>query len=121
MKRIALLLAVLAAAKIGTVEHLHRSATRDALVTAYGKDAVAACQKAMPNGTQTGALRPGPMWGATNFVRVEVGNRQTEVALWQVDHQDWQARFRRTYLVLDAAVARCHFDVVTGTASVVEL
>lgn len=117
MKRIGLLLAALAAAKIGTIEYLQRAATRDALVTAYGKDAVSACQKATPSRS----LKPGPLWGSTNTVWVEVGNRQATVSLWQVDHQDWQTRFRRTYLVLDAAAARCHFDVVAGVASVAEL
>ncbi len=117
MKRIGLLLAALAAAKIGTVEYLQRSATRDALVTAYGNEAVAACQKA----TRADALKPGPVWGASNAVRIEVGNRQAAVSLWQVDHQDWQARFRRTYIVLDATTARCRFDVANGAAVVVEM
>ena len=123
MKRIGLLLAALAAAKIGTVEYLHRSATRDALVTAFGKDAVAACQKAtLANALKPAdALKPGPVWGSSNAVRIEVGNRQATVSLWQVDHQDWQARFRRTYIVLDASTARCRFDVASGAAVVVEM
>jgi hypothetical protein len=117
MRRIALCLAAMAAAKIGTFEYLHRAATRDALVTAYGKDAVAACQGA----GRTDPMKPGPLWGATNTVRIEVGNRRTAVSLWQVDHAEWQSRFRRTYIVLDAPSARCHFDVATGMAHVAEL
>jgi hypothetical protein len=117
MKRIGLLLAALAAAKIGTIEYLQRAATREALVTAYARDAVSACQKA----ARADSMKPGPLWGASSSVRIEVGNRQAAVSLWQVDHQDWQARFRRTYLVLDAATARCHFDVGSGAASIADL
>jgi hypothetical protein len=117
MKRIGLALAALAAAKIGTIEYLQRAATRDALVAAYGKDAVAACQRAV----RVDGLKPGPMWGASNGVRIEVGNRQSAVSLWQVDHHEWQARFRRTYIVLDATTARCHFDVASGAAVVADL
>lgn len=117
MKRACLTLAAMAAAKIGTIEYLQRAATRDVIVTAYASQAVSACQKA----TRVDILKPGPSWGTPAGVRVEIGNRQTPVALWQVDHQDWQARFRRTYLVLDAAGARCHFDVNLGTATVAAL
>ncbi len=117
MKRLGLLLAGLAAAKIGTIEHLQRSATRDALVAVHAKDAIVACQRATP----VNLLKPGALWASTLAVRVEVGNRRTDVALWQVDHTDWQARFRRPYLVLHATTARCHFDLTTGTASVTEL
>lgn len=117
MKRIALLLAALAAAKIGTIEYLQRAATRDALVTAYGKEAVSACQRATP----VRNLKPGPLWGGSNVVWVEVGNRQAPVSIWQVDHQDWQSRYRRTFLVLDATAARCRFDVVAGVATVTDL
>jgi hypothetical protein len=66
-------------------------------------------------------LKPGLLWSASNSVRIEIGNRQLAVSLWQVDHQDWQARFHRTYLVLDASTARCHFDVSSGAASIADL
>ncbi len=127
MKRIGILLAALAVLKIGIVDHLHRTATKDALVTAYGRDAIAACQKTQrgetlrPGPQRPDPQRPDPLWGASNSVRIEIGDRRTNVALWQVDHQNWQARFRRTYVVLDASGARCHFDVATGSVKIEDL
>ena len=122
MKYIALTLAALASAKFATVDYLYKAATRDALVTAFGAQAVAACQRAQ---RPADGLKPGPLWGSPGQVRIEIGNRNSAIALWQVDHQDWPARFRRTFIVLDAGagggIARCHFDVVAGTATVSDL
>ena len=122
MKYIALTLAALASAKFATVDYLYKAATRDALVTAFGTQAVAACQKAQRSAD---GLKPGPLWGTPGQVRIEIGSKNSDVALWQVDHQAWPMRFRRAFIVLDAgaggAAARCHFDVVAGTASVSDL
>ena len=45
MKAVVILLALLAAAKLGYQEYLFRSATRDAIIGAYREHAVQACQK----------------------------------------------------------------------------
>lgn len=127
MKYVALTLAALACAKFATVDYLYKAATRDALVTAFGTQAVAACQKAQrpADSLNSGGLKPDPLWGTPGQVRVEIGNRNNTIALWQVDHQDWPARFRRAFIVLDASAgtssSRCHFDVVAGTATVSDL
>lgn len=114
MRIAALTLAALAAAKIGTIDYLHHTATRDAIVTAYGSQAVSACREA----SRSENPKPAALWGAAQAVRVEVGDRQTEASLWQIDSQNWQARYRRTYIVLDADGARCRFDLQAGTAHV---
>ena len=51
MKAIVILLALLAATKLGYQEYLFRGATRDALIGAYKEHAVQACQKDARTGT----------------------------------------------------------------------
>ena len=127
MKYVALILAVLAGAKLATVDYLYKAATRDALVAAFGTQAVAACQKAQrpADNLKAGAVKTGQLWGTPGQVRIEIGNRNNAVALWQVDQHAWQTRFRRAFIVLDANAeatpARCHYDIVAGTAVVSDL
>ena len=60
MKAIVILLALLAAAKLGYQEYLFRGATRDALIGAYKEHAVQACQKdARTPDARAWARRPG--------------------------------------------------------------
>jgi hypothetical protein len=119
VKVAALVLATLAAAKIGTVDYLGRTATRDAMVIAFSTQAIEACERAKPIAGLTAAIAP---WSRPHDVQMQIGDRSVSVALWQVDHTNWAHRYRRAYLVLiagsPAAPERCTFDVANGTATV---
>ena len=60
MRAIVILLALLAAAKLGYHEYLFRGATRDAIIGAYREHAVQACQKDSGSHSSGSARRPGP-------------------------------------------------------------
>jgi hypothetical protein len=119
IKSIAIALAVLAAAKIGTVEYLQAAAAREAIMKAFRSDAVQACHKAH---TQQDAGSPGAVWSRQADATVIFANRTHAVGLWQVDHPQWVARWRQAHVVLNAQIAsvrlRCDYDTSSGSATV---
>jgi hypothetical protein len=119
VKLTALVLAGLAAAKIGMVEHLHHAAAQDAVIVAYGHQAVEACQKIKPIES---LAADATSWTRPHGMRLQLGDRRHGVGLWQVDHALWADRYRKTYLVLTAGRAAapelCTFDIAGGTATV---
>jgi hypothetical protein len=110
MRLLAVVLFMMAAAKIALVHHLHQAAARDVVVAAYATEAIAACEKAEP------AFK----LAATPSADVEmvVGDRGRSVGLWQVDHADWAMRYRQVYLIVKRADAACTFDVQKRIASI---
>jgi hypothetical protein len=119
MKAIVILLALLAAAKLGYQEYLFRGATRDALIGAYKEHAVQACQKDARSQT----LGLGPQgWTNPKAIRLVIGKSSIDVYPWQVDHAMWNARYRNPYLLLTAsqrsATISCEYDIVNAAASV---
>jgi hypothetical protein len=114
-----MLLALLAAAKLGYQEYLFRGAARDALIGAYKEHAVEACQK----DARTQALGLGAqIWANPKAIRLLIGKSSIEVYLWQVDDPLWNARYRNPYLLLTAAqktaTVACEYDIVNAAASV---
>ena len=119
MKAIVILLALLAAAKLGYQEYLFRGGARDALVGAYKEHAAQACQKDARSLT----LGMGPQaWANAKTIRLVIGKSSIDVYPWQVDHALWNARYRNPYLVLTAsqrsATVSCEYDIVNAAASV---
>jgi hypothetical protein len=119
MKAVVVLLALLAAAKVGYQEYLFRAATRDAIVGAYREHAVQACQR----DARTLSLGLGPQaWANTHTIRLVIGKSALEVYPWQVDHAMWNARYRNPYLFLTAGPRAgkiyCEYDIVNAAASV---
>jgi hypothetical protein len=107
MRTIAMLMLAAALAKVGLVTHLRHEGARDVIVAAYATRAVAACEAV------DAAFRLVDTRAAA--VAMEVGDRSRSVALWQVDHGDWPARFRSVTLVLSTEDGRiCRYDVATG-------
>jgi hypothetical protein len=119
MKAIVILLALLAAAKLGYQEYLFRISTRDAVIGAYKEHAVQACQKDAR--TQTLGLGP-QAWANPKSVRLVIGKSSLDVYPWQVDDALWNARYRNPYLFLTAnqrsATIACEYDIVNASASV---
>lgn len=121
MKVVVLILAVLAAFKLGVQEMLYRSATSDVIISAYRDRAVAACANE-PRAQL--AVRPGA-WEQPSSLRLMIGKPNVEVYLWQFEHQLWNARFINPYIVLEAPASgrriTCEYDIVHAVASVQQL
>jgi hypothetical protein len=119
MKAIVILLALLAAAKLGYQEYLFRGGARDALVGAYKEHAVQACQKD-PRSATLGMNAQA--WATPKTIRLVIGKSSIDVYPWQVDHALWNARYRNPYLLLTAsqrtATVSCEYDIVNAAASV---
>jgi hypothetical protein len=119
MRAFVILLLVLAAGKLGFQEYLFRVATRDAVLEAYKQHAVAACQRdAHSQSLGVGAQA----WANPRAVQLVIGRRAVDVYPWQVDHANWNARYRNPYLRLTAgarsATVSCEYDILNASASV---
>lgn len=119
MRAIVILLALLAAAKLGYQEYLFRGATRDALIGAYKEHAVQACQK----DARTQTLGMGAQaWANPKAIRLVIGKSSIDVYPWQVDDPLWNARYRNPYLLLTTsqrtATVSCEYDITNAAASV---
>ena len=119
MRAIAILLALLAATKLGYHEYLYRGATRDAMIGAYKEHAVQACQK----DSRSHSLGVGPQaWANPKSIRLVIGKSSLDVYPWQVDHPLWNARYRNPYLSLTASqrsgTVNCEYDIINAAASV---
>lgn len=125
MRLVVMVLALLAGAKIWTQEQIYRSATEDALMHAYRGQAIASCRAApLPAATGSSA-DPARRHLAAGFAqpasaRLEIGNRDVSVAIWEVDHAAWAMRYTYPYIVLEttAPAARCAYDVKLGKAQI---
>ena len=119
MRAVVILLALLAAAKLGYQEYLFRGAARDALIGAYKEHAVQACQRDAR--TQTLGLGV-QAWASPKTIRLVIGRSSIDVYPWQVDDPMWNARYRNPYLLLTAiqktATVACEYDIVNAAASV---
>jgi len=118
MRKLAVFLMLLAAGKIATLEWLHRSATDDVVINAYRPRALDACSTDARRLAGTGG---DTAWSSDTQIRLEVGMRDRDVRIWQVDNPAWSARFRNPYLHLEAgppaARLRCEYDIINGTAT----
>ncbi len=119
MKAIALILALLAAAKLGYQEYLFRAATRDAIIGAYKEHAVQACQKDAKS--HNFGVSP-QAWANPKTVRVLIGKSSLDVYPWQVDDAKWNARYRNPYLLLTTeqrtGTVACEYDIINAAASI---
>jgi hypothetical protein len=119
MKTIVILLAVLAAAKIGHHEYLFRISTRDALISAYKGHAIDACQKDPASLTLGLGAQA---WSAARSIQLVIGKSTLSVYPWQVDNAQWNARYRNPYLFLTASqrggAFGCEYDIVNASAFV---
>lgn len=126
MRFIAVSLVLLAGAKIWTQEQLYRSATEEALVHAYRSQAIAFCRAApLPatspgDASRTSRQRLASAFAAPTIARLEIGNRDMSVPIWELDHAAWAMRYTYPYIVLETSspAARCSYDVKLGKAQI---
>jgi hypothetical protein len=111
MRFIALILILLAGAKVGYQEYLYRASTGEVLVSAFRDQAVAACQR---DATAAG-LADRAAWANPKQVWFGVGNPSADVSVWQIDHARWGERYRTPYLFVSPGNARtsavCAYDL----------
>jgi hypothetical protein len=111
MRFIAVILILLAGAKVGYQEYLYRSSTAEVLVSAFKEQAVAACQR---DATAAG-LADRAAWGTPAQVWFGVGNPSADVSVWQIDHARWSERYRTPFLFVTPGNARttavCAYDL----------
>jgi hypothetical protein len=119
MRTVVILLALLAAAKLGYSEYLFRVSARDAVIGAYKAHALEACRK----DASSQALGLGPQaWSNPSSIRLVIGKSSLDVYPWQIDHALWNARYRNPYLFLTssqrAGTIACEYDIVNAAAAV---
>lgn len=114
-------LAFLAALKVGYQDYLARSATSEIIVAAYLDRAISACQR----DSRLQKLATATVWTNPRSVKLIIGKSTLDVQLWQVDHSLWNARFKNPYLFItardNAGRFGCEFDIVHGETSIVSL
>jgi hypothetical protein len=124
MRALILALALFAAAKVWFQDNIYRSATEEALIAAYRIRAADACTRS------TTATQASPSqekqekavdWSAEAEPHVSVGNPAIPVHVWQLEHEQWNARFRQPYLILEASHTNlsCAYDLLAGTAAII--
>ena len=131
MRFVVLVLAALAAGKVWTQDRIFRSAAEEALLAAYRAKAIESCRKAPA--AANAALSPEQLnlrqiaqaFAQPVSARLEIGNPQLDVHVWDVDHVAWAMRFKYPYVILDAGaptpIARCSYDVTLDKASITVL
>jgi len=119
MRAFVVFLALLAAGKLGYQEYLFRGGTRDAIIGAYKEHAAAACQK---DARSLNLGLVGQAWSHPSSIRLAIGKSSLDVQVWQVDHAQWNARYRNPYLLLTAnqqsGTIHCEYDIVNAAAAV---
>ncbi len=119
MKTVVFILALLAGLKLGHQEYVFRTATSDVIVAAYKERAIQACQK----DARSAFLGVLPQaWANAVSVKLAIGRGGLDVYFWQVDNDQWNARYRNPFLVLTVGArtgqARCEYDIVNAAVSV---
>jgi hypothetical protein len=120
MRAMVLALALLAGLKIWAQDSVYRSATEQALISAYRDRAVTACRKEPQRDGRGYALAPFPIdWANAAETRLVIGDSRLSVYPWEVDHEHWNARYRSAYLILSSPTGLdCTYDLAAGTARI---
>lgn len=122
MKAVVFILLLLAGLKLGHQEYLYRSATREAIVTAYKEQAAEACRRD-PRSVLFGLNERA--WHNPPSVQLVIGKSGLDVQFWQVDNKLWNARYRNPLLVLSTdsrgGTVYCEYDIVGAAATVIRM
>lgn len=119
MRILVILLMLLAAGKVATLNWLHRAASDEVIINAYRPRAMDACSR---DAHRLGLTAAGEKaWLVDPAIRLEIGKPLPSVFLWQVDQPAWITSYRNPYLHLSTGPAtarmRCEYDVVNDTAA----
>jgi hypothetical protein len=118
MRSLVLIVALLAGLKVWTQDHLYRSATSAALITAYRDRAAESCFKSVTK-TALADLKANP-WQRPKLSRIVIGDPDAEVAFWDWQNPLWSVRFRHPHLELSAdtpTMPTCRYDISAGVAA----
>jgi len=120
MRALVLALALLAGLKIWAQDSMYRSATDQALISAYRDRAVLACQAAPQKvGGSSTLAGVSVNWARSTEERLVIGNPHLSVYPWEVEHELWNARYKTAYLILNSPAGMdCVYDLAIGTAQV---
>jgi hypothetical protein len=113
-----LALALLAGLKVWAQDSVYRSATEQAIISAYRDRAIVACQR-QPLKDARGHTPLTAVWANPSSIKLVIGNSALSVSIWEIDHQLWDARYKNLYLLLSAgeqASLVCTYDIGLGTA-----
>ena len=119
MRWVVYTLAALVVLKFYMQTEFYREATSEALIQAYAERALTACR------TNAAGPQPTPsrhLWDKPGGIHVAIGRDDLNVGIWQVDHENWKAAHRQTYLVLSPVEKHtgftCTYDVQADAATV---
>lgn len=119
MRIVAIVLALLAAAKIWTQEALYRQSTADALIAAYRDRAIEACERTSAR-AQRGGKPQRPTFAKPSGIELVIGKSSVPVNVWDVDNVLWSMRFKYPYLVVAGSDGgRCSYDITLAQAEIV--
>lgn len=119
MRIVAIVLALLAAAKIWTQEALYRQSTADALIAAYRERAIEACERTSAR-SQRGGKPQRPSFAKSSQIELVIGKSSVPVNVWDVDNVLWAMRFKYPYLVVAGSDGgRCSYDITLAQAEIV--
>lgn len=121
MRGLVVVLALFACLKVGGQYYLASTAKTEIIVAAYRDRAANACARA----STLQQFDVTDAWSRPSEIKLVVGKPGLDVALWQVNHALWRARFKNPYLFLTIAGnpdrILCEFDVVQGAAAISRL
>ena len=119
MKLLVAVLAGLAALKIYSQDHVYREAISSALINAYKERAISACQKDGHNQPKNARIA---LWAKPSAITITVGRDDIEAHSWNTSDEQWNAAYKKPYLVLQPAdpltLLRCTYDITSGLADV---
>ncbi len=122
MRKIIVILILLAIGKIGLQEYLYRDATRDVIVSAYRQRAISACAGL---GAVHAPALPTAAWIKPDAIGLAIGKNSVDVHIWQIDDPAWQARYRNPYLIVIPTGSNnsigCEYDIVNNSAIILKL
>jgi hypothetical protein len=118
MRNLAILVMLLALAKLGLHELNYRRSTSELIVSGYQGHAAESCQQHARSDARGGTIA----WSKPEAVSLRVGRSNVNVWIWQVGEPSWQTRYRNPYLVLQArdqtSRLTCEYDIVNGQATI---
>ncbi|HRD76948.1 MAG TPA: hypothetical protein PK264_13625 [Hyphomicrobiaceae bacterium] len=116
MRMLVLVLAILAGLKVAYQEYVYRSVTAEVIITAYRDRALEACRT-----HAWGKAVTADAWANPLSMTLSVGRSTLGSDAFQLDHAQWNARFKNPYLLITAgdgtAEITCEFDIVNSVAA----
>ncbi len=126
MRLVVIILALLVAAKVWAQDRMYREAAGEALLAAYKLHAEAACVGRPQTDARGMPVAVGSVnWKAAETAEILLGNPRLSVPIWQVDHPQWNARYKNPIVRLTVgdrySRLACDYDVLAGSAELLVL